>query len=340
MKKEKGTVAEEAVDKEYLKYDHIYHGRAERLLEKVTPGSIAMCIWSPPYHVGKEYESGQTYEQWEEMLRTVIKKHYAILKPGGFLAVNINDILCLCDPTMPRIQAKNTGLQRCAITEEDVKKILANHPEYNRRQLAAILGCSEQTVDRRLHGNNIRGGKYTTQTRVKLTGGVIEKMATDAGLYLYDRRIWVKDPAWANCKWTTNSYRAVDEFEYLYIFWKPGTTIINRSKLSREEWVEWGNRAVWKIRSVTKNKDHEAKFPLELPRRAIKLLTDPEETILDCFMGSGTSAVAAILENRHYIGIEKEEKYVQLAKENIHGLQKSDKKPPAPCCQHWAQVVR
>lgn len=316
--------------KKYLKYDHIYHGHAETLLEKIEPESIAMCIWSPPYHVGKEYESGQTYEEWQKMLHEVIIKHYAILKPGGFLAVNINDILCLRDPTMPRIQAKNTGLQKCAITEDDVKKAQADHPECNRRQLAAILGCSEQTVDRRLHGNNIRGGKHNTQTKVKLTGGIIEKMAADAGLYLYDRRIWVKDPAWANCQWTTNSYRAVDEFEYLYIFWKPGTTIINRSKLSREEWAEWGNRAVWKIRSVTQNKDHETKFPLELPRRAIKLLSEPGETVLDCFMGSGTSVVAAILEDRHYIGIEKEEKYINLAKKNINGLQTSDKNHPRP----------
>jgi site-specific DNA-methyltransferase (adenine-specific) len=35
-------------------------------------------------------------------------------------------------------------------------------------------------------------------------------------------------------------------------------------------------------------------------------------------MGSGTTAMAAIAENRHYIGIDKEEKYVQLAKKNIN----------------------
>ena len=45
------------------------------------------------------------------------------------------------------------------------------------------------------------------------------------------------------------------------------------------------------------------------------LLTDEGDTILDCFVGSGTSAAAAIIENRRYIGIDKEEKYVTLAKE-------------------------
>jgi hypothetical protein len=103
------------------------------------------------------------------------------------------------------------------------------HPEMNRYQIAALLGCSEQTVDRRLNGNNIRGGKSEPQTRVKLTGGILEECALEAGFYLYDRRIWVKDAAWENSRWHTISYRAVDEFEYIYIFWKPGVTKVDRA---------------------------------------------------------------------------------------------------------------
>lgn len=301
----------------YLNINEIYCGRAEEYLQKIEPESVALSVWSPPYHVGKKYESEQTYEEWIVMLRQVISLHCNILKPGGFLAINIGDILCFPDETMPRIQANNVSIRRCSITEEDVRAAQAKYPNYNRRQLAKVLGCSEQTVDRRLHGNNIRGGKYNTQTRVKIVGGMLEKMAIDAGLFPYDRRIWVKDPSWANSNWTTNSYRAVDEFEYIYIFWKPGVTKVDRNRLKKEEWTEWGSRAIWNIRSVSRNDDHEAKFPLELPRRLIKLLSDENDTILDCFMGSGTSAMAALLEKRHYIGIEKEKKYVQLAEKNI-----------------------
>ena len=302
---------------DYLKIDDIYCGASEELMRQIKPNSIALSVWSPPYHVGKDYESGQSYEEWKTMLSDIIKLHYAVLKPGGFLAINIGDILCFPDENMPRIQANNVSMRKCCITEEEVKKAQAEHPDYNRHQLAKILGCSEQTVDRRLHGNNIRGGKYNTQTRVKIVGGFLEDMALTAGLYLYDRRIWVKDAAWANSNWTTNSYRAVDEFEYLYIFWKPGITKVDRKRLSKNEWTEWGSRAVWNIRSVQRNDDHEAKFPLELPRRAIKLFTDEGDIVLDCFIGSGTSAIAALSEKRHYLGIDKEAKYVALSKENI-----------------------
>lgn len=302
---------------QYLEKDKIYCGEAEMLMQQIEPDSIAVSVWSPPYHVGKNYESDQSYEEWITMLETVIKLHYTALKPGGFLAINIGDILCFPDVNMPRIQANNVSMRKCSITEEDVLRALAEHPDYTRHQLAKLLGCSEQTIDRRLHGNNIRGGKYNTQTRVKIVGGLLEEMALSAGLYPYDRRVWVKDAAWANSNWTTNSYRAVDEFEYLYIFWKPGVTKVDRNRLSREEWSEWGSRAVWNIRSVQRNDDHEAKFPLELPRRAIKLFSDEGDTILDCFMGSGTSALAAIKEKRHYIGIDKEQQYVDLSIANI-----------------------
>lgn len=124
----------------------------------------------------------------------------------------------------------------------------------------------------------------------------------------------MKDAAWENSRWHTISYRSVDESEYIYIFWKPGITKVDRSRLTKEEWVNWGSRGIWEIPSVRSNADHDSKFPIELPRRAIKLFTEPGEIVLDCFMGSGTTAVAAISEGRQYIGIEKEERSVAVAK--------------------------
>ena len=297
-----------------LALNTIHLGDARELLPQLDGESIACSIWSPPYHVKKSYEQDIDFEAWQALLRDVIALHVPILKPGGFLAINIADILCFPDPQMPRIQAANPR-HRSSVTREDVLAAKAKYPSYNRYQLAKLLGCSEQTIDRRLNGNNIRGGKYATQTRVKLVGGIIEQAALDAGLYLYDRRVWIKDAAWENSKWHTLSYRSVDEFEYIYIFWKPGITVVDRARLTPDEWVNWGSRGVWSFPSVRANDDHEAKFPLELPRRIIRLLTDPGDLVLDCFVGSGTTAVAALATGRNYIGIDKEPEYVGLAQE-------------------------
>ncbi len=301
----------------YLEKNQIHHGDARRLMRRIEPESVVCSIWSPPYHVGKAYEAGISYEEWQDLLREVIRLHVPVLKPGGFMAINIADILCFPDEEMPRIQAMNISQRRCSVTREDVLAAKAEHPDYNRYQLAELLGCSEQTVDRRLNGNNIRGGKYDTQTRVQVVGGFIQQMAMEAGFYPYDRRIWQKDPAWQNSKWHTLSYRAVDEFEYVYIFWKPGEYVVDRNKLSRKEWREWGSRGVWSIRSVRANDDHEAKFPVELPRRVIRLFSAPGDAVMDPFMGSGTTAVAALREERDFIGIELLEAYVETARAKV-----------------------
>lgn len=302
----------------YLKENDIYLGRSETKMLEIKPNSIALSFWSPPYFVGKEYEKDETYESWQLMLKKVIENHSIILKPGGFLVINIADILCFKDKKIPKIQAMNLSQQRCAVTREMVLKAKKDFPSYNRYQLAKHLGCSEQTIDRRLNGNNIRGGKYQTQTRVKLVGGSLEEYAYNVGLYLYDRRIWVKDPSWANSRWTSTSFKAVSEFEDLYIYWKPGEYVVDKRKLSNSEWKEWGLRGVWNIKSVRKNDNHEAKFPFELAERIIKIFSNKNDTVLDPFMGSGTTALAAIENDRNYIGIEKEEKYVKLAKQQIN----------------------
>jgi len=310
--------------KNYLKTNEIYLGDARQLLSQIKPNSVALSVWSPPYFVGKEYETGLTFEDWKNLLENVIKLHFPIISPGCFLVINIADILVFKDRAMPRIQAEAVSRRRSPVTKEDVLRAMEEHPEYNRYQLAKLLGCSEQTIDRRIHGNNIRGGKSETQTRVKIVGGLVEEWALNAGFYTYDRRVWVKDPAWENSRWASLSYRAVDEFEYLYIFWKPGITKFDRRRLSKEEWKEWGSRGVWTFPSVRANDEHEAKFPVELPRRTIRLLTNPGDIVLDCFMGSGTTAIAAIRENRQYIGIEIKKKYVALAQNNVDSETKSN----------------
>lgn len=307
----------EIADGGYLELNNVYQGDARNLLPRIRPNSVAVSVWSPPYFVGKSYEKGWTFEEWQSLLQEVIRLHFPVLKPGGFLVVNIADILCFKDDSMPKIQADVVQRKKISLSKKDILEVLSQNPNMNRYELAKHFGCSEQTIDRRLNGNNIRGGKYETQTRVKIVGGLLEEWALQAGFYSYDRRVWVKDAAWENSRWTSLSYKAVDEFEYIYIFWKPGITKHDRSRLTPDEWKNWGSRGVWTFPSVRVNDDHEAKFPLELPARVIKLLSEPEDTILDCFLGSGTTAIAAALEGRNFIGIELNKEYAQLASQKI-----------------------
>ena len=119
----------------------------------------------------------------------------------------------------------------------------------------------------------------------------------------------------------------VDEFEHVLIFWKPGITMVNRERLDAGEWTEWGSRAVWYIPSVRSNSEHESQFPVELPRRVIKLLTEPGDLVLDCFAGSGTTVLAAASEGREFIGFDINPESVKLAKKRVnevHAIISSD----------------
>ena len=302
---------------DYLLLNDIYEGDARLLLTCIEPESVALSFWSPPYFVGKSYEKHLAFSDWQELLRQVIARHFEIIKPGGFLAINIADILAFPDEAMPRIQADNVSTKRAKVSRDEVLDAWQRHPDYNRYQIAALLGCSEQTVQRRTQDNNVRGGKYETQRKVKLVGGLIQEWGDAAGFFLYDRRVWVKDPCWANSRWHSLSYRSVDEFEYVYVFWKPGITRVDRKRLTHKEWSEWGSRGVWQFPSVRAHTSHESDFPIELPRRMVRLLSDPNELILDCFVGTGTTALAAIEEGRQYLGFDLSPEYVSLAKNRL-----------------------
>lgn len=294
-------------------HNRIYTGDAREIIKSFPPDSVDLSFWSPPYFVGKNYESHLTFEAWQQLLCGTIKEHFRILKPGAFMVINISDILCFVDTTMPRFMANNISSKRNSVTRDDVLRAKKSNPQLNRYQLASLLGCSEQTVQRRVEDNNVRGGKYKPSTKVFLVGGLIQDWAQSAGMYLYDRRIWQKDPCWANSRWHSVSYRAVDEFEYLYVFWKPGIVSVDRNRLSDTEWSEWGSRGVWKIKSVSRNGRHECEFPEQLAERIVRLFTDRGGVVLDPFVGSGTTTSVAKRLGRKFIGIDRLRQYTKLA---------------------------
>ncbi|NNN21156.1 MAG: site-specific DNA-methyltransferase [Acidimicrobiales bacterium] len=62
---------------------------------------------------------------------------------------------------------------------------------------------------------------------------------------------------------------------------------------------------------------HPAPFPVELPRRLIELYTYKGDTVLDPFLGAGSTALAAKLTRRHYVGVDMDKSYVALAKRRV-----------------------
>jgi site-specific DNA-methyltransferase (adenine-specific) len=112
-----------------------------------------------------------------------------------------------------------------------------------------------------------------------------------------------------------------DTHEYILVFSK-GTfkreKIEGReSTISKDEFLEF-TKSVWAFASESARKvGHPAPFPVELPYRLIQLYTFSNEVVLDPFMGSGQTALAARKAGRRYVGFELNEKYLELAKNRI-----------------------
>lgn len=114
-------------------------------------------------------------------------------------------------------------------------------------------------------------------------------------------------------------------YEFILIFKKPGEALPptseqkKNSKLTTEEWNEYFS-GHWTFPGA-KQKGHIAMFPEELPRRLIRMFSFPEETVLDPFLGSGTTSLAAANLDRDSIGYEINKEYVPIIREKL-GLQK------------------
>lgn len=99
------------------------------------------------------------------------------------------------------------------------------------------------------------------------------------------------------------------DYEFILIFKKKGKLpkfdkkIKEKSKLTKEEWITFFS-SNWKIKGLKQNKNHGAAFPIEIPLRLIKMFSFVGDTVLDPFLGTGTTSLASFLLERNSIGYE------------------------------------
>ena len=98
--------------------------------------------------------------------------------------------------------------------------------------------------------------------------------------------------------------------------WKK-TSGSGKSDIEKDDFIDW-TRGLWTFSGESKKKiGHPAPFPVELPYRCIKLLSYVGDTVLDPFMGSGSTLVACQKTNRVGIGVDIEKDYCKIARERL-----------------------
>lgn len=132
---------------------------------------------------------------------------------------------------------------------------------------------------------------------------------------------WIKKTDWLIAQTVVLDFSAtanVDKrrffpiHEYIFILCKnKDAKLCNERKLT----------SVWKVKKTPRKiSQHPATFDYKIPYECILAATKENETVLDCYMGIGTTALAAIMTNRKYIGIEIDETYCSRIRENLSNL--------------------
>lgn len=152
----------------------------------------------------------------------------------------------------------------------------------------------------------------------------IEKFMDSTGemftfaLYIWDKRKIVRFSSFGSYPYPTNIFSTFP-YEWIIVFCKKGKRekvsdeIKEKSKLTQKEWADWAVNSFWEMQPAkAKAEGHPAPFPKELPHRLIKLYSFYGDTVLDPFMGTGTTAEAALELGRNCIGYEINPEYADL----------------------------
>ncbi|MBI4789442.1 MAG: site-specific DNA-methyltransferase [Chloroflexi bacterium] len=266
-----------------MELDKLYCADSRKMRE-VDDGSVQLIVTSPPYNVGKDYaqhQDGMEFEEYLEFLNTVWKECLRVLCRGGRIAVNV----------------ANT---------------------WRKPYLPLNAYIARQMID----------------LGFQMRGEIIWDKGASAGI----------STAWGSFARASNPTLR-DVHEYILVFSKESFRLEEthgaESGIENLEFVEWtrsiwrdpqnqvddAQNSIWKFDTQSKRRRnganataHPTPFPLDLPLRLILLYTNIGDIVLDPFIGSGTTALAAKMTQRHFLGYEISREYCDLAEERLAAL--------------------
>jgi DNA modification methylase len=290
--------------------DRIFCGDA-RNMRAVPDGAAQLIVTSPPYNVDKGYtdhDDDLSLEEYAELLDAVWRECTRVLAPGGRLCINVANtdrkpylsLVSLIDERL-RLSGGDWLHRGHVIWDKGASAgISTAWGSFGRSTNPTLRDVHEYITiwsngDLRLEGggaSGISGNEFVAWTRsVWRPEELLPELQRKIADKLADARRRGKDDAWI------------------------------AESIARAVWgqaVEPGP-SVWEM-STQSGVDHPTPFPVELPRRLILLYTKPGDVVLDPFMGSGSTALAAVLTGRHFAGYELSAEYCALAEKRLAEL--------------------
>jgi site-specific DNA-methyltransferase (adenine-specific) len=252
-----------------LELNRIYQGDSVQRLKELEPNSVQLVVTSPPYYAYKDYGDIEGNIENFDSYEKYVDYFEDWFKEL-YRVVDEDGRVCII------VDDKHTNLQT-----EGINK--------NRGTHARLIMMAER------HGFVYKDMIIWAKARAGHASGGSGKML---GSYPYPPNIPL-----------------VNWFEYILIFWKDGEPRRSRvtleqkekSKLTSTE-LNWCSTSIWKIQPE-REQNHPCPFPEEIARRLIRIFSFYGETVLDPFIGSGTTAMASKSLGRQYIGFDLNSKF-------------------------------
>lgn len=262
--------------------DNILGGDCQEVLEGVPDGSVDLIFTSPPYADQRQRTYGgirpDDYVDW---FMPKADHLYRVLKPTGTFVLNIKERV---------------------VNGERHTYVIELILEMKRRGWL-------WTEEFMWHKKNSHPGKWPNRFRDNWER--LLQFNKTKKFHMYQKAVMVPVGDWAKNRLANLSEtdRSRDESRVGSGFGKNVSNWVGREMV-------YPNNVIH-MATESSNKSHSAVFPVGLPSWFIKLFTRPGDTVLDPFVGSGSTAVAALRLGRHYVGIDVNAAYVELSRKRI-----------------------
>lgn len=259
----------------------ISYGDCVEILSKVPKETAKLIITSPPYNIGKSYEKSASLENYLETMRSAVKQIVRVLSSEGSLCWQVGNY----------------------VEEGEVFPLDIYYyrlfKEYNLKLRNRIIWH----FGHGLHASKRFSGRYETML-----------WFTKSDHYIFNLdsvRVPAKYPGKRHYKGKKKGQISGNPL---------GKNPSDVWEIIAEDW----ETALWDVPNVKSNHPektiHPCQFPIELVERCVLALTNKDDWVFDPFSGVGSAMLAALKNNRKAFGCEKEDEYIEIAKQRIEDL--------------------
>lgn len=278
---------EEIINQFFTAESQMVLGDTYKTLKSFDDQKFDLVITSPPYNVGKEYETKQSIEKYLEQQEGVIEELVRVTSDRGSICWQVGNYV-----------------DKGEIFPLDIfyYQIFKKHGLKLRNRIIWHFGHG-------LHASNRFSGRYETILWFTKTNDYIFNLDDVRVPAKYPGKRHFKGPKKGELSGNPKGKNPSDIWEIIINDWE---------------------KELWNIPNVKSNHpektEHPCQYPVELVERCILALTDKDSWVLDPYAGVGSTMLASIKNDRSAIGIEKEKKYVDIAKQRIKDLKEGNLK--------------